>query len=53
MDEIAHDVVMECSNMGLCDRKTGACQCRIGYEVRQALTHDSLSDWLARLLGEA
>jgi hypothetical protein len=33
VDEIAHDVEVECSNMGLCDRATGFCICRDGYEV--------------------
>jgi hypothetical protein len=33
VDEIAHDVEVECSNMGLCDRNTGYCICREGYEV--------------------
>ena len=32
VDEIAHDVYMECSNMGSCDRLNGACDCYPGYE---------------------
>ena len=30
--QIAHDVDMECSNMGVCDRATGQCACREGFE---------------------
>jgi hypothetical protein len=32
VDEIAHDVYMECSNMGQCDRELGICKCRAGFE---------------------
>lgn len=32
VDNIAHDVYVECSNMGVCDRRTGFCECRSGYE---------------------
>jgi hypothetical protein len=32
VDEVAHDVMMECSNMGICDRGNGQCTCRKGYE---------------------
>jgi hypothetical protein len=33
VDEIAHDEQLECSNMGLCQRQTGQCSCRPGFEV--------------------
>jgi hypothetical protein len=33
VDEIAHDVEMECSNAGRCNRHTGECECDDGYEV--------------------
>lgn len=29
--DVAHDMV-ECSNMGLCDRNLGACKCQLGFE---------------------
>lgn len=32
VDNIAHDEYIECSNMGLCDRNTGRCLCREGFE---------------------
>ena len=32
VDDVAHDVFMECSNMGVCDRTSGQCSCREGYE---------------------
>lgn len=32
VDNKAHDVVMECSNMGVCDRTLGFCACRAGFE---------------------
>jgi hypothetical protein len=32
VDEVAHDVMLECSNMGVCDRRSGQCTCRAGYE---------------------
>ena len=32
VDEIAHDEFVECSNMGLCDRASGRCACRPGFE---------------------
>lgn len=32
VDNLAHDVEVECSNMGLCDHITGLCKCRDGYE---------------------
>eukprot|EP00596_Hydrurales_sp_CCMP1899_P010196 CAMPEP_0119052758 /NCGR_PEP_ID=MMETSP1177-20130426/73946_1 /TAXON_ID=2985 /ORGANISM="Ochromonas sp, Strain CCMP1899" /LENGTH=594 /DNA_ID=CAMNT_0007032425 /DNA_START=1758 /DNA_END=3542 /DNA_ORIENTATION=- len=32
VDEIAHDEQLECSNMGLCQRETGQCSCRPGFE---------------------
>lgn len=32
VDDIAHDVFMECSNAGRCNRETGACACQEGYE---------------------
>jgi hypothetical protein len=28
----AHDLLVECSNMGICDRSTGLCECRSGFE---------------------
>jgi len=31
-DELAHDVDLECSNMGVCNRNTGQCSCRSGFE---------------------
>ena len=31
VDNIAHDDVVECSNMGICDRSTGDCTCRDGF----------------------
>lgn len=34
VDEIAHDELVECSNMGTCDRGTGTCTCRDGYAGR-------------------
>jgi hypothetical protein len=32
VNDVAHDVLLECSNMGVCDRSTGQCACRSGYE---------------------
>lgn len=32
VDDVAHDVDMECSNMGLCDRRRGLCLCKEGFE---------------------
>jgi len=32
INDTAHDVLMECSNIGVCDRSTGECLCKIGYE---------------------
>lgn len=32
VDNIAHDVFVECSNAGRCDRDSGNCQCGDGYE---------------------
>jgi hypothetical protein len=32
VDQIAHDVEVECSNMGICDRQWGICQCVAGFE---------------------
>lgn len=32
VDNVAHDVYVECSNMGLCDHASGACICRDGFE---------------------
>jgi len=32
VNNVAHDVLMECSNMGQCDRNTGMCVCRDGFE---------------------
>eukprot|EP00600_Ochromonadales_sp_CCMP1393_P008969 CAMPEP_0174963692 /NCGR_PEP_ID=MMETSP0004_2-20121128/5468_1 /TAXON_ID=420556 /ORGANISM="Ochromonas sp., Strain CCMP1393" /LENGTH=1166 /DNA_ID=CAMNT_0016212339 /DNA_START=204 /DNA_END=3703 /DNA_ORIENTATION=+ len=32
VNEVAHDVLMECSNMGTCDRTSGRCTCRTGFE---------------------
>lgn len=34
---------VECSNMGICDMKTGTCQCRPGYEGRACERSMSLS----------
>jgi hypothetical protein len=31
-DDIAHDVDMECSNMGRCDKSRGLCKCAGGFE---------------------
>jgi len=33
VDNIAHDVEVECSNAGRCNRDTGTCTCDTGYEV--------------------
>ena len=33
VDNVAHDIYVECSNMGSCDRTTGECSCHAGYEV--------------------
>ena len=33
IDDVAHDAVVECSNMGICDHFTGECSCRFGFEV--------------------
>lgn len=33
VDNRAHDEVAECSNMGICNRKTGECLCNAGFEV--------------------
>jgi len=32
VDNVAHDVDMECSNMGVCDHTRGICACRAGFE---------------------
>jgi len=32
VDNVAHDVDMECSNMGACDHVRGICACRAGFE---------------------
>lgn len=32
VDNVAHDVFTECSSMGVCDRRSGECSCRKGYE---------------------
>lgn len=32
VDDIAHDIPVECSNAGICDRTTGNCLCGRGYE---------------------
>ena len=32
VDNIAHDEYVECSNMGFCDRGTGTCTCKEGFE---------------------
>jgi hypothetical protein len=32
VDNVAHDEEAECSNMGVCDRGTGVCACRDGFE---------------------
>jgi hypothetical protein len=32
VDEIAHDQLVECANMGQCDRISGQCHCRPGFE---------------------
>ena len=32
VDNIAHDVMMECSNAGTCNRATGVCSCNEGFE---------------------
>ena len=32
VDGVAHDVMVECSNMGVCDRLRGVCNCADGYE---------------------
>ena len=32
VNEIAHDQLMECANMGTCDRVSGQCNCRPGFE---------------------
>ena len=32
VDEVAHDIYTECSSMGICDRGSGECTCRSGYE---------------------
>ena len=32
VDNVAHDVFLECSNMGVCDRQSGQCTGRAGYE---------------------
>ena len=48
----AHDVQMECSNMGRCDRSTGQCHCASGYEgaacERSQCTGQSLTFWDCR-----
>jgi hypothetical protein len=33
VDDIAHDIEVECSNVGKCNRLTGECECQYGYEV--------------------
>jgi hypothetical protein len=32
-ENTAHDELVECSNMGRCDRFSGQCSCRPGFEV--------------------
>lgn len=32
LNDIAHDVDVECSNMGACDHSRGICACRAGFE---------------------
>jgi hypothetical protein len=32
MNDVAHDVETECSNMGVCDRRRGMCLCKEGFE---------------------
>ncbi len=32
LDNVAHDVDAECSNMGTCDHSRGICACRAGFE---------------------
>jgi hypothetical protein len=32
VDDIAHDVLVECSSAGRCDRDSGNCECHEGYE---------------------
>lgn len=33
VDNISHDIEIECSNKGICNHQTGECECEIGYEV--------------------
>ena len=33
VNDIAHDQLVECSNMGVCNHVTGVCQCHPGFEV--------------------
>lgn len=32
VDDVAHDVLVECSNMGVCNRGSGQCECMEGFE---------------------
>ncbi len=32
LNNVAHDVDVECSNMGVCDRNRGLCLCKAGFE---------------------
>lgn len=51
VDNIAHDTMVECSNMGTCDHTTGQCKCFDGYSVSALLSldhhhHDGYDDVL-------